>query len=298
MSTTHKKLKINEISSKMADLVKVFKNLSIILILSSCSYFGKQSPDNNRPRIRIVDLNGKPHQVKTRVPELNAEIISKIHQNNNFIANTPTIPNKQIANNAVPQNPGQYNKVITSNQTAESEKFDGSVYEVQNTNQDKIIDLEGTNNLANNVKQDQNIDQKDSNNQQIAPNFESDSKQLVNQSQNNIVLNESKENNSKNFKFNGSKIAAGNNQSAPIISKVKNVANGIFVQSGSFSSMDNANHNLKHVSAIHKAMIEESVSGDKKSYRVLIGPFSSKKQAVIVIKKLSKSGQKSFLVKK
>ncbi len=282
----------------MADLVKVFKNLSIILLLSSCSYFSKQSPDNNGPRIRIVDLNGKPHNVKTRVPQLNAEIISKIHQNNNFVANTPPIRSKQVSDNMAPQNPGQYNKVISSNQMAESEKFDGSGYGVQNNNQDKTIDLDAANNLANNVKQDQNIDQKDFGSQSAALNPESDSRQLVNQSQNNIVLTKPKENNSKNFKFNGSKTNASDNESASITLGAKNLAHGIFVQSGSFSSMDNANHNLKRVSAIHKAMIEESILGGKKSYRVLIGPFSSKKQAAIVIKKLSKSGQKSFLVKK
>ena len=70
----------------------------------------------------------------------------------------------------------------------ESEKFDGSGYAVQNNNQDKTIDLDAANNLANNVKQDQNIDQKDFSIQSDAINPESDARQLVNQSQNNIVL--------------------------------------------------------------------------------------------------------------
>jgi cell division septation protein DedD len=290
----------------MADLVKVFKNLSIILILSSCSYFSKQSADNNRPHIRIVDLNGKPHQVKTRVPELNAEIISKIHQNNNFVSNTPQLRNQKIADNVAPQNPGQYNKVTTANkispatelEKSEPEKFDGSGYAVQNTNQDKSVDLGGADNLADDDKQGRNIDYKDFDNQQTALNTELNSRQSLNQSQNNVLLNEPKENNSKSFKFSGSKISAGNNNFNSNIAPRINTTHGIFVQTGLFSSADNANQNLKRVSAFYKAMIEESVAGDKKSYRVLIGPFSNKKQAQIMIKKLSKSGQKSFLVEK
>jgi cell division protein FtsN len=286
-------------------MVKVFKNLAIILILSSCSYFNKPSLDDNRPKIRIVDLNGKPHRVKTRVPVLNAEIISKINQTNNSAANQPAIiQSKQPDYNIAPQNPGQYNKVVPSDQLAESEKFDGSGYTIQNISQETKDNnsYNDVNKLGDNSKRDQNNpDRKDLDNPQIATNTENSSGQLTNQSQNNPALfapQEPKENNSPSFKFIGSKISASNNELVPKNAKVKNVTHGIFVQSGSFASVDNANRNLKRVSAVHKAMIEESISGNQKSYRVLIGPFSNKKQAIAVIKKLSKSGQKSFLVKK
>ena len=293
----------------MADLLKVFKNLSIVLILSSCSYFQKQSlnnsvSNNNKTQIRIVDLNGKPHQVKTRVPELNAEIMARINQNNNSLNNQTPIINKKITYDTVPENSLPYDKAVVTSQTVESEKFDSSGYNIQNTNQDHLkavsdnnLQLSGADRASNIADFRQNSGGNDIANSQIAMDRESNAARLNNYGQSNSGLLESK-GNSKNFKFRGLKVAAGDIDSAPKVSKIKNATHGIFVQSGSFSSIDNANQNLRKVSVFHKAMVEESLSGDKKSYRVLIGPFSNKKQAQIMIRRLSKSGQKSFLVKK
>ncbi len=289
----------------MSNLLKVFKSLLIISILSSCSYFRNKSSDNKQPQIRIVDLNGKPHPIKTRVPELNAEIMSKIQRNNN-VTNTanPIIPSRQIIDNAPIVNNSPPNQ-----QLDDLEKFDGSQYAVQNPEQNNpvVTDQKIENKTVADTKQN-NLDNSqlsnfaatsnitNSNNQEQKANFSNYSEY------NNFKLKnypETKTNSSKSFKFSGSKVAVSDNLPAPKNQAIsKNPAHGIFVQSGSFLSLDNANQNLQQVSSFHKAMIEESISGDKKSYRVLIGPFANKKQAQIIIKKLSKSRQKSFLVKK
>lgn len=281
----------------MANLIKNFKNLSLILLLASCSYFQNHQTDN-KPQIRIVDLNGKPHNVKTRMPQLNAEAIAKINENNNSSNRQVQNSDKRIVadNHSATLNANSYGQ-YQADQQDESGKFDPSGYQVQNVELNNIDNKAVSEPKSTNVQAAAVAESGDKSDQGSKRfDFTSEQSNQSNQLANNSLLinaNSGK----KSFKFGGSKVKASQETEQKII-KVKNNTHGIFVQTGVFSSASRADHNLHQVSAFHKGEVEEVAADGKKLYKVLIGPFANKKQAQIVIKKLSKSGQKSFIVKK
>jgi cell division protein FtsN len=76
---------------------------------------------------------------------------------------------------------------------------------------------------------------------------------------------------------------------------------GIFVQTGSFSTMQHAKNSLatmeKFSTKSAKAKIEEAQSGEKTVYRVLIGPFANKQKAAAMVAKIKKSGHQAIIIK-
>ncbi len=77
-----------------------------------------------------------------------------------------------------------------------------------------------------------------------------------------------------------------------------NNKSGIFIQIGSFSIADNADKILAKSKKIFQGTIEEINSGDKKSYRVLLGPLANTKKANIILKQAKNAGYKdAFIVK-
>ena len=76
------------------------------------------------------------------------------------------------------------------------------------------------------------------------------------------------------------------------------VLKGIFVQTGAFSTMNNAEKSSLAVQKFAKVQIEESANGDQKIYRVLLGPFSNKTKANQLIAKIKKAGHEAIIVRK
>lgn len=68
------------------------------------------------------------------------------------------------------------------------------------------------------------------------------------------------------------------------------------VQVGSFSSQESANQTLVAMQKFHAGKIE-TVEGEKTIYRVLLGPFSTRKQANELVKKITDSGHEAILVR-
>jgi cell division protein FtsN len=305
----------------MADLLRVTKQISyqifslmLILLITNCSNWHNSNSskitDNTKPKIRIVDLNGHPHKVVTRVPTLNAQIMSRSSENNaSYVAN---------------QNPSQ-NSLTPSN-----DNLLAPIYNTQPSNDEQFSDNKYTNNNPAFIQSSEVV----ANNYALPIT----SNEQVNQSADltNFVNPEIKNNFQQNLPLNSenlAQIAKQNNDSLPsryygtndqsttaIISDTKPIKNfkltnhnssalfsdplisvskekGIFVQVGSFSVIDNAKYSLSQLSSFNKGQIEEINIGNKKSYRVLLGPFSDKKQANKMVKTLLQSGHKAFLVR-
>ena len=72
----------------------------------------------------------------------------------------------------------------------------------------------------------------------------------------------------------------------------------IFVQTGSFSTEENAKQDLSKVQKFYKGKIEEADIGDKKTYRVLLGPIANDKKAKDLVHKVKSSGHDAIVVKK
>lgn len=72
---------------------------------------------------------------------------------------------------------------------------------------------------------------------------------------------------------------------------------GIFVQTGSFASEENAKHDLAKVQKFSKGRIEEVKLGNKTIYKVVLGPFSNDAKAKDVLRKIKSSGHDAIIVK-
>ena len=68
------------------------------------------------------------------------------------------------------------------------------------------------------------------------------------------------------------------------------------VQVGSFSSQESANQTLVAMQKFHAGKVEV-VEGEKTIYRVLLGPFSARKSANELVKKITDSGHEAILVR-
>jgi len=73
---------------------------------------------------------------------------------------------------------------------------------------------------------------------------------------------------------------------------------GTLIQIGSFSSYNNAQKALEQSSKISSGKIEEVDLGERKSYRVFLGPISNSKKVHNILKKAKNSGYKdAFIVR-
>jgi len=68
------------------------------------------------------------------------------------------------------------------------------------------------------------------------------------------------------------------------------------VQVGSFASSANADQTLAAMKKFHAGKVE-TVAGEKTIYRVLLGPFATRKQANDVVRKITNSGHEAILVR-
>ncbi|MES2677365.1 MAG: SPOR domain-containing protein [Pseudomonadota bacterium] len=233
--------------------------LSALLVFSSCAGKNQDAPTE----IRIVDLNGNPKPVKRFVPEGNAQIL----------ANNPNIEVNK--NNIAPAN-GK----LTQNDIPEM-----STQTPNNNSADLAAPAQSTTLASQNNNQPEATVSYDLSNDK--PVSTSNNKLTETKLANNANQNSSP----KKFKL---AIASAK---APKGATVSNKS-GTFIQIGSFSVAENANKILSKSAKISKGSIEEIDSGDKKSYRVLLGPIANSKKANIILKQAKNAGYKdAFIVK-
>lgn len=264
------------------------KNFIIFLslVLVSCSSKGDSK------KIRIVDLQGKSHAVKTKVPELNAQILEsqgKLKQEENMFGDfsngrqdsgglaAQDLANQQSASQTL-VNQALENQELPKNKYATAD-YDAASMELAKQNSQQNYQGQSSSDAAKPVEiKPSKI---------AAGTFASDKVVEVE-----YDLSDSKE---PKKKFNMAASSAKNEVFSDVLaSHLK----GIFVQTGAFSTMGNAKKSLSAMQKFAKVQIEESANGDQKIYRVLLGPFSNKAKASQVIAKIKRVGHEAIIVRK
>lgn len=245
---------------KSRDFIIIF----LSLIFTSCSWpnWGK----NDQPKIRIVDLQGKSHDVVTKVPELNSQALAaqgKINVNTPKFVETKSLQTGEI----------KYQNY--QDQNIANAKATSNFPQVNPTNSETTSENLGT------VTKD--------NNQTIEYNL-ADTKTSIDDVKNNVqagtkyVYKKNNESELKNLK-------SENSQSVSAKTGKK-----FFVQVGSFSSFANAESILKKMKKFHDGKVE-TLEGEKTIYRVLLGPLENRTKAKQLANKITSSGHDAIITK-
>lgn len=257
----------------LQDLIKIFAIFAAVTI-SSCT------KNNDEPSFRIVGLNGESREVKTRVPELNARIL-------------------ESQGRPVPQAPAE----MSPQQNQSAQQYAPATREVA---------AEGSSNLHETMQADQgkpfyNVPKNESpaspalagnaKPDNVSVGAAEDKEQEIQYDLSDSSSEKSAQKSSKKMKLKSgvaSKKAASEEVKDVELQQTKK---GIFVQTGSFSSKQNADSDLVAVKRFGKTTIEEVDVGDKKIYRVLVGPFPNSKKAKDVVRKIKSTGHDAIIVK-
>ncbi len=263
-----------------------FKSLALLALFAVISCSGNDQ--NNQSGIRIVDLNGKPQSVRRFVPEGNAQMLASQQSDNLNSGNIPPINNNiaPINNNIAP----------TNNIAPANNNFTQNTNQAPNNNFNNLPPIEPPAPIAEN--QPEAVVSYDLSNDKVsdenAPKAVVEVKPESIKTQDTTPNNSGKKNSGKKFTLvTGSSGAASTTSSQSSPNKSKN-----FVQIGSFSVEDNANKILQKNKKISEGVVEEAGLGDKKIYRVLLGPAPSKKKTIYILKQAKNAGyQDAFIVK-
>lgn len=237
--------------------------LLTLAILASCTTPKKTYNTEARPtQLRIVDLQGHPHPVKMRTPELNVQALAaqgNLDEERMASIEPPANGNIQEAakNKYATDNPP-----LSSNYPGTSEEALQQTLQTPQAEQEVPAQTEII--ASNNVKKNKN--------EVIEYDLATDA-------------------NDKSVK---TKHKAAVSQSSAVKRR------GIFVQAGSFSVMQHAQNSVgkvKKLSGSSAVSIEEVMLNDKMVYRVMIGPFASKPKAESMVHKLAKSGHQAIIVR-
>lgn len=269
---------MNKIS--LQDFCKTFF-IFLSLFVTSCFRNSDSSSS-----FRIVGLNGESRQVQTRLPELNARILeSQGHQ----------VRQQDIAPAQTQSQPQQ--QATLQNQYTTSKNAD---FGTDNAPKDTLQADQGkpVYNLVN--KDVANSSDKISNQKSEAltsAGVAADKDQEIQ-----YDLSDSEKSDEQDKKS-GKKMKLKSGKSAPIKEAAAEASSstekkkGIFVQTGSFSTEENAKQDLTRVQKFHKGEIIEANFGEKKVYRVLLGPISNDKKAKNLVRKIKGSGHDAIVVK-
>lgn len=258
-----------------------FKSLALLALFAVISCSGNDQ--NNQSGIRIVDLNGKPQSVRRFVPEGNAQMLASQQSDNLNSGNIPPINNNITpTNNIAP---------INNNIAPANNNFTQNTNQAPNNNFNNLPPIEPPAPIAEN--QPEAVVSYDLSNDKVSD--ENAPKAVVEVKPESIKTQNTPKNSSgKKFTLvTGSSGAASTTSSQSSSNKSKN-----FVQIGSFSVEDNANKILQKNKKISEGVVEEAGLGDKKIYRVLLGPAPSKKKTIYILKQAKNAGyQDAFIVK-
>ncbi len=247
-------LEFQQISAKM---IKTISNYCLLVLTVS---FFSCAPGNEQARIRIVDLQGKPHAIATRVPELNSNALARQDniidsQNNQKISDSSEMK---------PQISATPNYMTPAQNDLGTAPISESSKSLQQTKPDNESDESIVAAGAPLDKETVEYDLAESENQAKTSDNSSDKKPKK-------VLAKEK----------------------AVVTKGKGK---IFIQVGSFSNLANAKQSLVKMQKFHRGKVE-TIEGEKIIYRVLLGPFSTKQQARKEVKHIKNSGYEAIIVK-
>jgi len=273
------------------------------ILLASCNLFPN---DNQKPKIRVVDVDGNPKEVKRYVPALNAEALAKqgykvnietgelesVNSSTNSNASNPktvetNVPVTTINNNLANNNPNLTVGLLqnTQPQLEQSEKEESQKQTIifQN-NKNKVpeqkphsdkqaveYDLSGTGPI-NESKHDESV----------GP----------------LVGKVSEEKPKKKFNILIEKATDSKPLNKSDSKSEKSSSKGLFIQIGSFTSFEIANEILTKNRNIHNGKVEEAKVNNKKIYRVLLGPIKNQNQADNILSKVVNSGHSDAFITK
>ena len=249
----------------MSHLLNKIFSIATLLIVASC---GSSGANNQQTKLRIVDLQGKPHSVQMRTPELNMQALAA--QGN--------LSEEKIK--AQPQGADTPQGSVVANNKYGNKDFGASSAEaIKNTMQLPTGQQQAPADAAPAVTEADIL---------TAGDGAKNKDQTIEYSL------------GKNRKAPATKAAMAEesaDQDAATAKKQK----GIFVQTGSFSVMQHAKNSIakieKFTSKAAPAKVEEAQHNDKTVYSVLIGPFPNKQKAAAMVAKLTKSGHQAIIVK-
>lgn len=246
--------------------------------------------DDSR-KIRIVDLQGKSHGVKTRVPALNASILrsqGKMPADGNLFSASPAKQNLAVQNSA--QNTSQkggnfgFNGAVNSgggealkNKYAQNNATDAGLQNAKNT-----ADYNTPPTRVLNEDQNSKVKAGDVGGQKV--------QEVEYDLSDNKGIRQSPKKTAVIAKYKKSKPKVKSSSKKPL--------QGVYVQTGAFSGLSNAKRSARIMKKYARVQIEESTVSGKKIYRVLLGSFADKNKAGKVIKQIKKDGRDAIIVKK
>ncbi len=270
----------------------LFKALILIigLFLVSCT-------KSSEKKIRLVDMQGKAHDVKTRVPELNVGLLKSQNVQN---SQSQSFSSGNLYSNPIPN---QENYGAQTNPSAQQSlnKYANADYAEASANIIEQTLQAPQNSNSKVVTSDTNFKNNDSS---VKANVDNGPKILatIGQKQESDVaeysLNESaKKDEASNSKIKKSQKKIFTSAKKGKISKKAVSSSGFFVQVGAFSNSANAETSLSEMQKFSDGKIEEADLNDKKLYRVLLGPISSKSKALQLMNEIKNSGHDAVIVR-
>ncbi len=270
----------------------LFKALILIigLFLVSCT-------KSSEKKIRLVDMQGKAHDVKTRVPELNVGLLKSQNVQN---SQSQSFSSGNLYSNPIPN---QENYGAQTNPSAQQSlnKYETADYAEASANIIEQTLQAPQNSNSKVVTSDTNFKNNDSS---VKANVDNGPKILatIGQKQESDVaeysLNESaKKDEVSNSKIKKSQKKIFTSAKKGKISKKAVSSSGFFVQVGAFSNSANAETSLSEMQKFSDGKIEEADLNDKKLYRVLLGPISSKSKALQLMNEIKNSGHDAVIVR-
>ena len=247
--------------------------LTIIVIffgLFSCS------SDQEKTRVRIVDLKGNAKPVLTKIPEFNARVLEGVDTTNNIKSNNKATEEQQ-ATTIVPEARPSYSNQNYSNQQIAQTAEAPVLSSYNKNNQDSLKSKEKTNMVFAGRQQDKTIAEYDLANSKD----DLDDGQETNKNKD-LQLKDDKQD-KKNQQQNKKNLASSGKK--------------YFVQTGSYSSQEVADQELKDMKKFARGKVEKVEMSDRITYRVLLGPYTNKAQARKMVNKIVNAGHEAILVK-
>jgi cell division protein FtsN len=245
------------------------KTLLVLIILSFASCARNHSEASS---FRIVGLNGEPGQVQTRMPELNARMLESQGR---------TVPSQEFSQAQQVQQAPQ-NQQYKASPNAD---FGSETKSSMQVDQGKPVY-----NLSKNEapKNEQPSDSLTS----FGAAEDKDAEIQIDLDE----TNKSEKKSGKKMKLKSGKAMVSKPDEEENL-EVKGARKGIFVQTGSFSAEENAKQDFAKVKKYGKGRIDEVEVGDKKVYRVVIGPYPNTTKAKAVVHKIKSAGHDAIVVK-
>lgn len=244
-----------------------FAAILLLTLLLSASCISQ----NQKPKIRIVDLQGNVRPVVTRVPELNAQYV-------NSKTSSPTI----VDQGSIKSEPSKNTGTVPT-------RHSNTIATFKPVHQPKAQD---------GLKESYaDITEKTFNTSQTTP--ETIAETGLAPDQGNVTQYDLDDPSEKEVKI----VEAVKKTAKQKIAKTKKSNNtsvkkqkGFYAQVGSFSSNDSAKKKLDDMQQFHGGMIE-TVRGKKTLYRVLLGPIKDRKAATSLVRKINDAGHEAILVR-